>query len=115
MLPGSPHANVGFGIQLCSRPLLSRIRRRHRFDIEAVSAPDSRMEWPGAQLDAEANIRVRGTWEHPILLGHIHVLSGDLLFHGNRYLVARGHVNFANPFRLDPVVNVEASTTIQQY
>jgi translocation and assembly module TamB len=73
------------------------------------------MEWPGAELDAEANIRVRGTWEHPILLGHIHVLSGDLLFHGNRYRVARGDINFANPFRLDPVVNVEASTTIQQY
>jgi translocation and assembly module TamB len=89
--------------------------RNLQFDIEAVSAPDSRMEWPGAELDAEANIRVRGTWEHPILLGHIHVLSGDLLFHGNRYRVARGDINFANPFRLDPVVNVEASTTIQQY
>jgi translocation and assembly module TamB len=38
-----------------------------------------------------------------------------LLFHGNRYHVARGDINFANPFRLDPVVNVEASTTIQQY
>jgi translocation and assembly module TamB len=89
--------------------------RNLQFDVEAASAPDARMEWPGAELDAEANIRVRGTWEHPILLGHIHVLSGDLLFHGNRYRVARGDINFANPFRLDPVVNVEASTTIQQY
>jgi translocation and assembly module TamB len=89
--------------------------RNLQFDVEAVSAPDARMEWPGAELDAEANLRVRGTWEHPILLGHIHVLSGDLLFHGNRYRVARGDINFANPFRLDPVVNVEASTTIQQY
>ncbi|HXN52025.1 MAG TPA: translocation/assembly module TamB domain-containing protein [Candidatus Acidoferrum sp.] len=93
----------------------SAFLRNLQFDVEAVSAPDARMEWPGAELDAEANIRVRGTWEHPILLGHIHVLSGDLLFHGNRYRVARGDINFANPFRLDPVVNVEASTTIQQY
>ncbi|HEY2461729.1 MAG TPA: translocation/assembly module TamB domain-containing protein [Candidatus Acidoferrum sp.] len=89
--------------------------RNLQFDIEAVSTPDARMQWPGAELEAEANLRVRGTWEHPILLGHIHVLSGDLLFHGNRYRVARGDINFANPFRLDPVVNVEASTTIQQY
>jgi translocation and assembly module TamB len=89
--------------------------RNLQFDIEAVSSPDARMEWPGAQLDADANIRVRGTWEHPILLGHIHVLSGDLLFHGNRYRVARGDINFSNPFRLDPVVNVEATTNIQQY
>src|SRR5208337_2006335 len=53
--------------------------------------------------------------EHPIMLGHIHVLSGELYFHNNRYRVARGDLNFANPFRLDPVINVEASTTIQQY
>ena len=89
--------------------------RNLQFDIEAVSTPDARMQWPGAELEAEANLRVRGTWEHPIILGHIHVLSGDLLFHGNRYKVARGDINFANPFRLDPVVNVEASTNIQQY
>lgn len=89
--------------------------RNLQFDIEAVSAPDARMEWPGAQLQADANLRVRGTWEHPILLGHIHILSGDLYFAGNRYRVSRGDLNFANPFRLDPVLNVEATTTIQQY
>jgi translocation and assembly module TamB len=93
----------------------SSFLRNLQFDVEAASSPDARMEWPGAELEAEASLRVRGTWEHPILLGHIHLLSGDLYFAGNRYRVARGDVNFANPFRLDPVLNVEASTTIQQY
>jgi translocation and assembly module TamB len=89
--------------------------RNLQFDIEALSTADARMEWPGAELQAEANLRVRGTWEHPILLGHIHILSGSLYFAGNRYRVSRGDLNFANPFRLDPVLNVEATTTIQQY
>jgi translocation and assembly module TamB len=89
--------------------------RNLQFDVEAVSTPDARMEWPGAELQAEANLRARGTWEHPILLGHIHILSGELYFAGNRYRVSRGDLNFANPFRLDPVLNVEATTTIQQY
>ena len=93
----------------------SSFLRNLQFDIEAASSPDARMEWPGAELEADASLRVRGTWEHPILLGHIHLLSGDLYFAGNRYRVARGDINFANPFRLDPVVNVEASTTVQQY
>ena len=93
----------------------STFLRNLQFDVEAVSAPDARMEWPGAELLADANLRVRGTWEHPILLGHIHILSGDLYFAGNRYRVNRGDLNFANPFRIDPVLNVEASTTIQQY
>jgi translocation and assembly module TamB len=93
----------------------SAFLRNLQFDIEAASTPDARMEWPGAELDAEADIRVRGTWEHPILLGHIHILSGELLFHGNRYNVSRGEINFANPFRIDPEINVEAATLIQQY
>jgi translocation and assembly module TamB len=93
----------------------SSFLRNLQFDIEAASSPDARMQWPGAELEADANLRVRGTWEHPILLGHIHLLSGDLYFAGNRYRVARGDINFANPFRLDPVINVEATTTVQQY
>ena len=93
----------------------STFLRNLQFDVEATSTPDSRMEWPGAHLEAEANLRVRGTAEHPILLGHIHVLSGELYFHDSKYRVTRGDLNFANPFRLDPVINVEAITTIQQY
>src|SRR5262245_41485411 len=89
--------------------------RNLQFDVEAVSTSDARMEWPSAELEAEANLRVRGTWDHPILLGHIHVLSGDLYFRGSRYRVARGDLNFANPFQLNPDINVEATTTIQQY
>ncbi len=93
----------------------SKFLRNLQFDVEAVSTPDARMEWPNAQLEADANLRVRGSWEHPILLGHIHVLSGDLFFRGSRYRVARGDLNFANPFQLNPDINVEATTTIQQY
>jgi translocation and assembly module TamB len=104
-------AKEGISSPTTSSPYL----RNLQFDMEAVSAPDARMEWPGAQLQADASLRVRGTWEHPILLGHIHILSGDLYFAGNRYRVSRGDLNFSNPFRLDPVLNVEATTTIQQY
>jgi len=86
-----------------------------QFDIQAESSPDSRMEWAGARLLTDANLRLRGTWEHPILLGHIHLLSGEMSFRGNQYNIARGDINFANPFRLDPVLNVEATTTIRQY
>jgi translocation and assembly module TamB len=66
-------------------------------------------------LQTDASLRLRGTWEHPILLGHIHLLSGEMNFRGNQYTIARGDINFANPFRLDPVLNVEATTNIRQY
>ena len=61
----------------------SSFLRNLQFDIEAASSPDARMEWPGAELEADASLRVRGTWEHPILLGHIHLLSGNCNSQGN--------------------------------
>ena len=36
-------------------------------------------------------------------------------FRGNTFQLTRGDINFSNPFRLDPVLNVEATTTISQY
>jgi translocation and assembly module TamB len=86
-----------------------------QFDIQAESSPDSRMEWTGARFQTDASLRLRGTWEHPILLGHIHLLTGEMSFRGNQYTISRGDINFANPFRLDPVLNIEATTTIRQY
>ena len=106
---------VGSLTSSSSTPSTSSFLRNLQLDVEGSSTPDARMEWPGAHLEAESSLRVRGTADHPILLGHIHVLSGDLYFHDNRYKVARGDLNFANPFRLDPTINFEATTTIQQY
>jgi translocation and assembly module TamB len=93
----------------------SSFLRNLQFDIQADSGPDSRMEWSGARFQTDANLRLRGTWEHPIFLGHIHLLTGEMNFRGNQYTISRGDINFANPFRLDPVLNIEATTTIRQY
>ncbi len=92
----------------------SAFLRNLQFDIQAKSTPDARVEWGGSSFESEANLRVRGTWDNPILLGHIGLLNGELTFAGNRYSVSRGDIDFANPF-LGPVLNIQATTTIQQY
>ncbi|MGH9702872.1 MAG: translocation/assembly module TamB domain-containing protein [Candidatus Acidiferrales bacterium] len=92
-------------------PFLSNLQ----FDILVDSGPDARLQWEGANVSTEGSLRVRGTWDHPIMLGHIHLISGEMSFRGNRYTLSRGDINFSNPFRLDPVLNIEATTTIQQY
>jgi translocation and assembly module TamB len=93
----------------------STFLRNLQFDVQAVSSPNARLEWSSGSSQTEASLRIRGTWEHPILLGNIHMLSGDMQFRGNQYRLSRGDINFVNPFRLDPVVDIEAITTIRQY
>jgi translocation and assembly module TamB len=89
--------------------------RNLQFDIEAVSAPNAVMQWSAARFESESSLRLRGTMERPIFLGHVHLLSGEMSFRGNRYRLTRGDINFANPFRFDPVLNIEAATSIRQY
>jgi translocation and assembly module TamB len=93
----------------------STLMRNLTFDIEGQTMPGARIEWSGAQLEVDGNVRLRGTWDRPVLLGHIHLLGGEMAFRGNNYTLTRGDVNFANPFRLDPVLNVEATSNIGQY
>jgi len=95
--------------------VISPFLRNFQLDVGVVTGPDARMEWPGARMDTDASLRVRGTWDRPIVLGHVHLLAGEMAFRGNRYRLVRGDLNFANPLRLDPVIDVEAVATIQQY
>jgi translocation and assembly module TamB len=89
--------------------------RNLQFDLEGTTAPNARMQWSGAQVELEGTVRLRGTWERPILLGNVHLLNGEMSFRGNKYSLSRGDIIFSNPFRLDPILNVEATTTISQY
>jgi translocation and assembly module TamB len=89
--------------------------RNLQLDVEAISSPDAKLEWNSARFASEADLHVRGTAEHPVILGQIRLLAGEFDFRGNRFRLTRGDINFTNPFRLDPVLDLEATTTVQQY
>jgi translocation and assembly module TamB len=89
--------------------------RNLSFDIEGQTTPGTLIEWTGAQVEMDGDVRLRGTWDRPVILGHVHLLGGQMAFRGNDFTLTRGDINFANPFRLDPVLNVEATSTISEY
>ncbi len=93
----------------------SAFMRNLTFDVAAHTSPGARIEWTGAQVEIDSDLHLRGTWDRPILLGHIHLLGGEMSFRGNDFTLTRGDVNFANPFQLDPELNIEATSTISQY
>ena len=93
----------------------SAFLRNLSFDVEGRTTPGARIEWAAAHVEMEGDVRLRGTWDHPVLLGHVHLLGGQMQFRGNQFDLTRGDLDFANPFRIDPVLNVEATSTISQY
>jgi len=90
--------------------------RNMRLDLEVTSAPDIRLETSAARnLQGDVELRIRGTLERPVLLGRIGIQQGELSFAGKRYTVSRGEVTFANPFRIEPILNLSVQARVQQY
>lgn len=66
-------------------------------------------------VNGSANLQVRGTAADPVILGRVLLNSGDIILNGDRFVLNGGTVQFVNPSQTQPVLNVSASTTIQQY
>ncbi len=84
-----------------------------RYDV-AVSAPSTlRIENDTMRLQATAELQLRGTFDRPLLVGRAEVSRGDFTFEGRRYLVTRGTIDFNNPTRIDPFLDIEVETRIR--
>jgi translocation and assembly module TamB len=80
-------------------------------DVQIDTAPDVAFETSVAQsLEADANLRLRGTAANPAVLGRINVTQGELDFFGNKYTINQGSVSFFNPAKIDPILNVDLET-----
>ena len=66
-------------------------------------------------LEGDADLRVLGTAANPVITGRTDLNAGELFYRNVRYQVQRGVVTFADPNETKPVLNVSASTTVEQY
>src|SRR5258708_12575887 len=66
-------------------------------------------------LQGNASWRLVGRADAPVILGRSNLAGGELFFAGNRYVIQNGAIDFLNPVRTEPVVNLQVSTTVDQY
>lgn len=83
------------------------------FDVRIVAPSTLRIDNPGARIVASADLSLRGTYDRPLLFGRADIERGEVFFEGNRYLVTRGVIEFANPARIEPFFDVEAETRVR--
>ena len=84
-----------------------------RFDLEVRIPSTLRVENNLARLVASADLQLRGTYDRPLLFGRAEVDRGEVTFEGRRYLVTRGNIDFTNPTRIEPFLDVEAETRVR--
>jgi translocation and assembly module TamB len=86
-----------------------------RLDIHVRSSPELSVQTSLGKLSGAADLRVKGTALNPILLGRVNIAQGDLKINGQKYYLERGDLTFANPVRVDPVIDVEAKTRVRDF
>jgi len=84
-------------------------------DINVVSTSDLNLASSKLSVQGAMNLRARGTAANPAVTGRINVSGGDLIFRGNRYIVEPSTVDFVDPYRIEPRLNLSVNTKVQDY
>jgi translocation and assembly module TamB len=86
-----------------------------KLDIAVQSTSQMNLVSSQVSLRGDANLRVSGTAASPVILGRTNLTGGEFFLAGNRYEVQNGTVDFLNPVRTQPVLNLQVRAVINEY
>jgi translocation and assembly module TamB len=86
-----------------------------KLNIAVQSTSQMNLVSSQVSVRGDANLRVVGTAADPVILGRTNLTGGEFFLAGNRYQVDHGTVDFLNPVRTEPVLNIQVKTRIDQY
>ncbi len=115
----NPTTDIGGLLATTARPISSpavpnEYLRGLQFDVRVESAQSLEIQTSLTRnIEAEANLRVRGTPERPVMLGNLTVNEGEIEFFGNRYRINRGEVNFYNSVKIEPNIDMDLETVVR--
>ncbi len=84
-----------------------------RFDVQLLVPSTLRVENNLTRMVASADLTLRGTYDHPVIVGHADIERGEVTFEGRRYRITRGTMDFTNATRIEPFFDVEAETNVR--
>lgn len=83
------------------------------FDVRVIVPSTLRVENNLAQIVASADLSLRGSYERPLLFGRGEVERGRVFFEGRQYIVTYGTIDFVNPTKIEPSLDVRAETRVR--
>lgn len=86
-----------------------------RLDVHVTSSPQLDFQNSFAQLAGSVDLHLRGTAAQPSILGSINITEGTATFSGTTYQLEHGDIYFTNPVRIEPTIDLDAVTRIEQY
>ena len=68
-----------------------------------------------AKIKMDADLTLLGMIRQPTLAGKISFIKGYFLYLDRKFEITQGIIDFADPFKINPTINIEATTTIKSY
>jgi len=68
-----------------------------------------------AHLDVNPDLRISGRLNNPILKGRANVESGTVSYLGKTFVVKKGVVDFLNPYRTEPTLDIESEVEVRNW
>ncbi|MEO8130064.1 MAG: translocation/assembly module TamB domain-containing protein, partial [Bryobacteraceae bacterium] len=115
----NPKADLGSLLLASSVPISTpttpnQFLRGLQLDIHVETIPNLQfMTSVTSDLQAEADLRIRGIAVRPVLSGQINVNQGDVQFFGNKYTINRGNIAFYNTTKIEPVLDMDLETQVR--
>jgi translocation and assembly module TamB len=112
----NPRSDLGGLMALAAKPVPApatpnEYLRGMQFDVRIENGPNFEFQTSLTRdVEAEVDLRLRGTPIRPVLLGSISVNSGEIQIFGNRYSVDRGDIRFLNPVKIEPTFDMDLET-----
>jgi translocation and assembly module TamB len=92
----------------------NRFLTNMQLDVKVRTSSDTQFTTSvTSDLQADANLNLRGTGASPAVMGRISVSQGDINFFGNKYTIRRGEINFYNPTRIEPTLDMDLETRVR--
>jgi len=86
-----------------------------KLNIAVQSTSQMNLQSSQVSIRGDANLRVVGTADDPVILGRTNLTGGEFFLGSNRYEIDHGTIDFLNPVRTEPVLNIQVRTKINDY
>jgi translocation and assembly module TamB len=86
-----------------------------RLDAHIVSPPELQVQTSLAKISGDVDVFLRGTGTHPVLFGSVNITGGEIYFNATKYHLERGSITLSNPATIQPVLDLEATTSVRNY
>lgn len=86
-----------------------------QLDILVRSRRSIRVENNLAMMSLIPDLRIRGTLGEPIITGRASVEDGIITYQRSRFSIRNGVVDFLNPYRTEPNIDIEGETEVRDW